>query len=113
MLRRAIGAGIAAQVILIGTARADLPLIAGNFSIAQKFFHGDAHLVMLGDSEQNGLLGLYPSTWTIDKWAGIVGGDNLGGTFNGDTGLFEFGFNQPFIASQTGELADSTNPLVA
>jgi hypothetical protein len=113
MLRRTIGAGIAAQVILIGTVRADLPLVAGNFSIAQKFFHGDAHLVMLGDSEQNGIVGLYPSTWTIDKWAGMVTGDNLGATFNGDTGAFNFGFTQPFIASQTGELADTTNPLVA
>ena len=104
---------LAVAALLPGAVRADLPTVAGNFSIAQKFLHGDAHVVVLGDSEQNGLLGLYPSTWQIDKWSGIVAGENLGATFNGDTGAYTFGFNQPFIASQSGELADSTNPIVA
>src|SRR5262249_30355334 len=82
-----------------GEVRADLPLIAGNFSIARKFLHGDAHVLVLGDSEQSGLIGLYPSTWQVDKWSGIVAGPNLGATFSGNTGVYDYGFAAPYIAS--------------
>ena len=104
--------GIAAAVAN-STVRTALPLVAGNFSIAQEFLHGDAHVMIMGDSEQTGLYGLYTSTWKIDKWSGITAGPNLGSTFDGDTGVFNFGFSGPYIASETGELADSTNPIVA
>jgi hypothetical protein len=95
------------------SVRADLPLVAGNFQIAQEFLHGDAHVVMIGDSEQNGLVGLYPSTWQVDKWSGIVAGPNLGQPPNGSTGTYEFGFSQPFMATDNNELADTTDPVAA
>ena len=49
---------------------AEIPLVAGNFQIAQKFLHGDAHVAVIGDSLQNGLIGEYPKAWHIDKWSG-------------------------------------------
>src|SRR6059058_6105761 len=108
MFHRRIHGPIAASVIAVLAccdARADLPLVA------RKFLHGDAHVVIMGDSEQNGLLGLYPSTWQIDKWSGLVGGANYDSSFNGETGAYTFGFTAPYIASTTEELANTTNPV--
>src|SRR5207249_2950944 len=68
LINRAVTATVG-MTIASASASAALPLVAGNYSIAQQFMHGDAHVVILGDSIQNGLYGLYPSIWKIDKWS--------------------------------------------
>ena len=99
------------SVLNAPAVRADLPLVAGNFQIAQEFLHGDAHVMILGDSEQNALLDLYPSTWKVDKWSGIVASDEMVDS-NGDRlGTYPFGFDEPYIATVADDAADTTDPV--
>ena len=48
------------------------PLISGNFAIADKLLHGDGHVLIVGDSEQNSLVNLYGTYWQPDKWTGVT-----------------------------------------
>jgi hypothetical protein len=115
--RRTAGAVIAAAAVVsfgcgAGAAPIPLPLVAGNFSIAQQFLHGDAHVVVLGDSEQNGLVATYPARWHVDQWSGIVGGPNLTATFTGDTGVYDFHFpGNPAVASVNNFTADQAGSV--
>jgi lysophospholipase L1-like esterase len=79
----------------------DVPLVSGNYEIARKFLHGDAHVLVLGDSIHNGMIGLYPKSWKPDKWAGQVVGPNLDVAAAGNTGAYALTFNPtpPFVAS--------------
>ena len=88
----------------------DVPLVSGNYDVARKFFHGDAHVLLLGDSIQNGMIGVYPKVWEVDKWVGQVVGPNLNSTFAGNTGAFGLIFNNPkpaFVNTNLTHLPDA------
>jgi hypothetical protein len=95
------------------SVHADLPLVSGNYSIARQFLHGDAHIVIVGDSEQNGLYGYYPSILPIDRWTGVVVGPGYSTGPTGNTGVYQFGFGGSYIATSTEELTDTTDPIAA
>ncbi|MCU1274292.1 MAG: hypothetical protein JWO48_1723 [Bryobacterales bacterium] len=83
------------------------PLVAGNFSIAQEFLHGDAHVIILGDSLQNVLMGNYPSHWHPDHWTGQA---YLYQANGGNSGAYSTTINQPFEASAGYYLPTETPP---
>ena len=73
-----------------GQASTSLPLVSGNYKIVQKFLHGDAHVLIIGDSIQNGIIDFYPKVWKIDKWAGITASPGMDANFAGDPGVAGF-----------------------
>jgi hypothetical protein len=90
---------------------AELPLVAGNFNIAQEFLHGDTHALLFGDSLQNYIISVYPQVWKIDRWAGQVGGPNLSASPLGPSGTYAYNTESaPFVQSQGFYLASDTPP---
>jgi hypothetical protein len=115
-----LAAGAVLSVALLLGARPaagqDLPLVSGNMEIAHKFLHGDAHVLLLGDSIQNGMIGAYPKFWKVDKWSGQVVGPNLGTSFAGNTGAFTIELNNPspaFVGANFTYTPDGAPPGLA
>lgn len=96
LLRSVLGIGVG---LLLGGHAAqarDLPLVSGDLSIANTFLHGNAHVIIVGDSIQNVLVSYYPTAWKVDSWSGEVIGPNLNGALDaGDTGAYQLTWNDP------------------
>jgi lysophospholipase L1-like esterase len=55
-----------------------LPYVAGDFSIANQIIHGNANVLVVGDSIATDIAPYYFTEWKPDNWSGIVVGPNLG-----------------------------------
>jgi MYXO-CTERM domain-containing protein len=118
MVRSRVAVALGALLLVCPAAWAqdDVPLVSGNMEIAHKFLHGDAHVLLMGDSIQNGLIGAYPKHWKVDKWVGQVVGPNLGQSYAGNTGAWGIMLNnppQPFVDMNTSYLPDVPPPGLA
>jgi hypothetical protein len=86
--RMRLGAVCVAAAVLLAmpawrpAAGAEIPLFAGNTQIARDIVHGDAHLLVLGDSLQfRNQIPAYLSQWKPDQFSGQVVGPNLSSSF--------------------------------
>ena len=56
-----------------------LPYVSGDYSIANQIIHGNANVLLIGDSIATDIAPSYFSEWKVDRWSGVVLGPNLGG----------------------------------
>ena len=112
-VRTALLAAATAAIACAGgsAAAAELPLVAGNYQIANEFLHGDTHALLFGDSLQNYMVSVYPQVWQVDKWTGQVGGPNLTATVLGPSGTYSYVTDpNSYIQSSGFYLASDTPP---
>jgi hypothetical protein len=87
------------------------PPVSGNFAIANKILHGDAHVILICDSEQNSLINIYRKYWKPDHFAGQIFGygfsptatpmyaETLQSTLSSPASGFYFPVGSPFNSS--------------
>lgn len=88
------------------------PLVSGNFAIADQIIHGDAHLMVIGDSIQGSyMLGDYLKYWQVDRVVGQVIGPNFaGGVGNTNSGGEIFSLTPGYVQSNIRYTPDQVAP---